>query len=264
LERALAVRGRKELLPLLRERLRNPASPPEHVRSAPESLAALGDRECIPDFIRLLESESPYLRSAAVKALTTLRAREALPAMEKLLGKSESDTWQIAEWMVALDEREKVGALRKAMGLCSPPVKSHIAGALVRLGSFEEVPLVLEWRSGWTDLNALRCPKAWRLLTTTSLPSRPNSTVDAVLIQLEKDTGLKVEWPENPYVGTGDSSPLDYTRSQSPALSGLDIVKTLAYRTSSEVVLEEGMIRIISRPKAQTLWKEWAALVPAK
>jgi HEAT repeat protein len=58
-----------------------------------EALAALGDRESIPTIIKLLDDPDPEVCSAACRALGTLGARVAIPALENQLeaGKMRSE-----------------------------------------------------------------------------------------------------------------------------------------------------------------------------
>lgn len=71
----------KEAIPEIKKLLNNP----EFRSYAIDGLSALGDRECIPEFITFLQSDSQL---SALRALGKLEAKEAIPEIKKILYRS--------------------------------------------------------------------------------------------------------------------------------------------------------------------------------
>ncbi len=116
-------------VPELLERLQNAEAPVEDRRMAVHLLGNIGDPSSVPVLLQLLEEETP-LRSDIVEALGSMKTREAVPALMRVMQAAggQQDFPLMAKTVTALGMIGDASALAQLMeGLDLPDVDVHAA-----------------------------------------------------------------------------------------------------------------------------------------
>ncbi len=250
-------------------------------------------KESVPVLVRLLEDVDESVRSHAVSALCSLGAAEAAPAIVKLLHDDDVTVqWAAGRALGRLgaacvkqitamlaDERSSVrAAAARALGFLgvkdaaatlaklkvAPGDRMYVADALCRLGSRDGVDeLIRTAEAGtWTcfAINAVRRPAEWERLRTTRLAKDLEGNRRRLFELAAKEAGLRLEVEESIEIDQ-----LDYGTARPWILAdgratAMDAIEWLLDEVQGdwEMILDEGVLRIVSIDTAAKVFKDWA------
>ncbi|HXX94952.1 MAG TPA: HEAT repeat domain-containing protein [Planctomycetota bacterium] len=226
-----------------------------HREEAVEALGLMGDVEAAPVLLELLEDESPAIRAAAARALGEMGYKKAVPALLNVVRQGQGAARAAAEALGHLEAREEIPALSELLGHAEPAVRVGAASALAFLGSPTGVPVLLKEGTDLEALNVLRAKDAWRRLSSTRMSTVLDVTPAWNLPKLEKATSMRIE--------PSRASDLDLGQAQFALSQGwgarMRALEALAllHDGKCEVVLEPGVIRLVSHEEAIQFWRAW-------
>lgn len=181
-ESALAIAEREETLFALSELGDKRIAPTLLARAltgcagAVDMLAALGDRSIVPHLGRLLQGEPSRVRlyeAALVRTLVAVRAREALPALRKLLAENPMTNWReglergvlVRELVLALGELEDDASaprLVEVLESTSQEYRAILPIAAYALGRLRHVPSLTSLeRLLFSPKEPITCETVW-------------------------------------------------------------------------------------------------------
>ncbi len=262
-------------------------------RAAAQALGWLRSKEAVPALVKLLDDGDMYVREEAAIALGDTGAPDAIPALVRVLKDRKADERARAMAAMSLGRMgakeaaaDLVGALEDsyfatrwhaAVALCrlgvteaaDPLIKlledrdewvaQGAAEGLCRLGRAEGVRIILEDRVGpkFFLLNGVKSRGVWSKLHEAALASPIRGTLSEVAAALGQAAGLEVVIEESAaayrqeWVVVGDRG------NPRTLLRALEQLQETAGTGYTEIILEEGRIRIVSRKAAEAYWREW-------
>jgi len=249
-----------DLLPLLRD-------PEIRVRSAAlQALASLGYREAAPSIREGLERDH-LERAVALGALMRLGLKDPMEELLLLVRDEHEGTCvEAMKVLTRLHLREAVPEIRRWLMRRGTIDRGEVADCLCRLGSGEGAPALLaEAAKGLKDrlfcLNALRRPGTWERLRTRSLPEPMTGTAVEILERLAREGNLTLDLGRSPL---SESSPLcseawKRRRLRVGAKPLLDVLEQVVDLGRYEAILEDQRLRIVPREEGWAFWMDWGA-----
>jgi HEAT repeat protein len=242
---SLAGAGYDEAAPLLISLLRDAQQ--GELGHLPQALGRMGRRDALQPLIDASKKLPGPPRYLAFRYFGRSGGKEAIPYVAPFL--DAPDPTHRREALISLEEAGASEYLPSARNLLSDAhmgVAAQAAAWLARTGSAEGVPVLLASTGIHRfALNALRRPQAWAKLKAVRFP-RPHYAEGArALEELARAAGFSLQFPEN-----GERVIPDF-------VAGLhDVLEALA---SSDVVLEDASLHVLSPLQAERFWRDWWA-----
>ena len=188
------------------------------------ALGSLKAREAIPQLIELLDDPEEGVRLAVLGALEWLEAREAHAAVVRLLDEETSTRIAAATW-------------------------------LSRMGFREGARVIFEESWDWTSLNALRRPKVWTRLSSTSFHGDLLGTTGEMAGRMAREAGLNLEGPRFPRGNYPWSAFRKRIANPGDRMTLLEGLKRAA--DGYQIILEEDRVWVLPWEEALGVWKDW-------
>ncbi len=220
---------------------------------AARALGRLGAVEYAKRIGDLLEDPDENARWYAVQAVADLGSRPEAPRVRALLRDRDPNVAASAiQALEVLEGKEAVPALLSSLESQIPLVRTAAAETLCRLGAREAVPYLLEQKDARLELlNGVRRPEAWARLRSLKLKEPLEGTEAELRARLEKEAGLKIEWPVKPL-------PPRRLQEKGDPLLFVEVLRSLVDGWP-EIVVESDRLRLIPPDEARTFWSDWWA-----
>ena len=141
------------------------------------------------------------------------------------------------------------------------------ASWLCRSGRAEGVKALLDQGEGYTALNALRKPVAWKRLESKTIEGDLEGTRIELADRLAREAGMRIEWRrEDGSVDVSWALERARLRSDRGRMSVAGALEQLVRLSKSEfdAILEDDVIRIVPESEAGTFWEKWSEEQPKK